>query len=232
MLEDLKKSLKNDLHLQVTVWDPDDDAVEHTFTSYIMEHAGNMFRFAPPMANAKVITPLIRKDFLVGVVVETYPSPFIFYPIVSDEPANPSQGYWVTIPPNAEVEVFQRRKHVRIPMVVPFELEIPYGQGEKTITLPARTCDVSGGGMRFTCVRSFPKEQEMTIYLQFHEEQPKMRLKAKVVFSAENRVRKFSDDLFATACEFIELDDAEEMILVRECFHCELKQKGKPTGEK
>lgn len=224
MFDELKKALKPELRLQITVWDPDDESVEHVFNSVILEHAGAMLRIAPPpTTEGKAINPFMRKGLVVGVVMETYPAPFIFYPIINDTPQNVADGYWLTIPENTEVEVFQRRRHVRIPMTVTFELEFPIGQS--TLSIQAQTCDVSGGGMLFTSSRTFPKQQELWVHLQFDPEQPKMRLRAIVVFSRENRTQKGKNDKYATACQFIGLDAAQEMLLVRECFRCELTRK-------
>jgi len=225
MLEDLKKAIKAELRVQVTVWDPTDETVEHTFNSVIVEHAGSMLRVASPAQDARIILPLMKKGFVVGVVMETYPAPYIFYPIIHDDPKNPADGVWLMIPSNTEVEVFQRRRHVRIPMDVPFELEFP--SGLSTTTLTARTLDVSGGGMMFTSPRSFPKEEEILVILQFGPEQPRMLLKGKVVLCRENQTRKTDSDQYATALQFLGLEAAQEMLLVRECFRCELRRKQK-----
>jgi len=227
MLDELKKALKDEMRVQITIWDPNQESVEHVFNSYIMEHAGLMIRIAPPHENGKTIIPLMQQGFVVGVVLETYPAPFIFYPVIRDQVTNPSDGYWLVIPENTDIEVFQRRRHFRIPMMVPFEVEYLQGLRGDTVTAQARTCDVSGGGMRFTSSHSFAKGQEITVYLQFDEEQPMMRLKALVVFTGENRIRKFKDDVYVAACQFVGLEAAEEMLLVRECFRRELRQKQK-----
>jgi c-di-GMP-binding flagellar brake protein YcgR len=223
MLDDLKKALKAELRLQVTVWDPDDESAEHAFSSFVMEAAGSMMRIAPPAENADKIIPLMKKGFVVGVVMETYPSPYIFYPIIHIDPVKPAEGIWLMIPNNTEIEVFQRRRHVRIPMEVPIDLE--FANGAMTVSMPARTIDVSGGGLMFNSQRCFPKDEELTIYLQFDLEQPRMVLPSKVVLSRENRTPKREDDRFSTAVQFVGLDAAKEMLLVRECFRCELRRK-------
>ena len=227
MLDELKKALKDEIRVQVTVWDPDRESVEHVFNSYIIEHEGLSLRIAPPHENSNTIIPLMKQGYVIGVVMETYPAPFIFYPVIRDEVTNPAEGYWLVIPENTDIEVFQRRRHVRIPMVVPFEVEFLQGLRGETMTVPARTCDVSGGGIRFTSSFHFTKGQNITIHLQFDDEQPLMHLKGTVVFTAENRIRKFKDDLYTAACQFMGLEAAEEMLLVRECFRRELRQKQK-----
>jgi c-di-GMP-binding flagellar brake protein YcgR len=225
MLDDLKKAIKAELRLQVTVWDPEDDTAEHTFSSFIIEGAGSMMRIAPPVEDADTIIPLMKKGFVVGVVMETYPTPYIFYPIIHNDPSNPADGIWLMIPSNTEIEVFHRRRHVRIPMEVPIDLE--FANGAMTVSMPGRTIDVSGGGLMFNSQRCFPKDETLIIYLQFDLEQPRMMLPAKVVLSRENRMPKRVEDQFSTAVQFVELDAAKEMLLVRECFRCELRRKQK-----
>ena len=226
MLDDLQKAIKPDLHIQVTVWDPNNESVEHTFDSYIAEASGLLFRIVlPHPSKASAILPLLDKGLVVGIVLETYPKPFIFYPIIADVPKNSSSGIWLKILQNAEVEVFQRRKHVRIPMVVPFEVSYRGLDINSEIRMSARTCDVSGGGLKFTSTRNFSKDQKLNIYIQFDDEQPSIELKATVVFSKENLIRRHQDDLYATACQFYDIDNAKEMMVVRECFRRELQRK-------
>jgi c-di-GMP-binding flagellar brake protein YcgR len=220
MFEELQKALKPDLRTQITVWDPGDDTVEYTFSSYVMEIDGAFFMVAPPNKQMGQILPLMQKDMVVGVVLETYPNPYILYPVIYAQPSSPDSGYWLQIPKDPQIEIVQRRRHVRIPMVLPMEIE--YELGPKWIPLEARTEDVSGGGMRFTSPRSFFKGQKLLIHIRFNNELPIMHLKAHVVFSAENRIRKRPDDIYATACQFEELDDQQEMLIVRECFRREL----------
>ncbi len=226
MLDDLQKAIKPDLNVQVTVWDPNNESVELTFDSYVAEASGLLFRIGPPnKSKAPSVLPLLDKGLVVGIVLETYPKPFIFYPIIAEVPKDPAQGIWLKILQNAEVEVFQRRKHVRIPMVLPFEITYSGLEKNSEIRMAARTCDVSGGGLRFTSSKIFSKEQKLGIHIQFDDDQPIMALKATVIFSKENLIRRHQDDLYSTACQFYDIDNAKEMILVRECFRRELKRK-------
>lgn len=220
MLSELQKALVKDQKVQITVWDPQNEAAEYTFGSYVVESVGLLFRVALPASQVTNIFPLLRCGATVGVVLETYPNPYIFYPAIHQEPPSLQSPFWLKIPENAEIEVIQRRRHVRIPMVIPFDLQ--YEIAGRPITVNARTEDVSGGGMRFTSIRLFPKDQEITVNLKLSPAEPPLRLKAKVVFSAQNRIKMQPDDLYTTACQFLELDDAEEMVLVRECFRREL----------
>jgi hypothetical protein len=227
MLSDLQKAIKADLRVQVTVWDPNNESAEYTFSSYVMEGTGLRFKIAPPDEEPTTILPLMTEGIAVGVVLDAYPAPFIFYPIIQDVPLHPAQGYWLSIPYNAEVEIFQRRRHVRIPMIVPVELEFPSIGAGANMKIPARTSDLSGGGMRFTSSRNLSGGEVLIVHLQFDAEQPMMDLTASVIFSTGNRVRKHPDDLYSTACQFLKLNDAQEMMIVRECFRCELKLKQK-----
>jgi hypothetical protein len=79
--------------------------------------------------------------------------------------------------------------------------------------------------MRFTSVTLFPVGKEIEIQIQFNPNLPILNLKAKVVMSNQNRLRRQADDLYTTACQFLDMDDAREMIIVRECFRRELGRK-------
>jgi hypothetical protein len=225
MLDELQKVLAKNQKIQVTVWDPDDDTMEYTFPSFVMNRVGALFMVAAPTVHPQKIIPLLQKDVTVGAVLETYPNPFIFYPVVHSLPEDGKSGYWLRIPENTPVEVIQRRKHVRIPMVVPLEVEYQLAGLPDKLKIAARTEDVSGGGLRFNSVTLFPVGQEVMLHIQLNPSIPMLHLKAKVVVSMQNRLRKQADDMYTTACQFIELDDAREMVIVRECFRRELKLK-------
>lgn len=220
MSAEWQKSLVINQKVQVTVWDPQDDTVEYSFTSHITEVGGNMFSLAPPTKQAALIYPLLQQGVVVGAMIETNPSPYIFYPLIALKPASENSDFWLKIPENTQVEFIQRRRHVRIPMVIPFELE--YLLSGRPIPMSALTEDLSGGGMRFTCTHMFPLGQELNIKLPLTLVGQVLQLKAKVVFTAQSRHKKASEELYAVACQFQGLDDAQETALVRECFHREL----------
>lgn len=223
MLQELEKTLAVNQKVQVTVWDPDNDTVEHSFPSFVADVEGRFLLIAPPTTHADKIVPLMQKGLVVGIVLETYPNPYIFYPVIHSSQTQPKPGFWLRILDSTQVEMVQRRRHVRIPMVLPVEVE--YQIGPRWLEQKARTEDVSGGGMKFTGPRLFYKDQLLRLRFRFNEEADWMDLKAKVVFSTENRVKKKPDDLYATACQFYDIDDMHEMLIVRECFARELKLK-------
>jgi hypothetical protein len=224
MLKDLLNTIAVNQRVQVTVWDPADDQVEHTFASFITEVGGSLFEIAPPKDRGDKIEPHMQKDLVVGIVLEAYPNPFIFYPVIhSIQKKEGRNAYWLKILDNSDIEVIQRRRHVRIPMVLPIKIE--YQLGANWLDIQARTEDMSGGGMRFTSPKLFFKGQNLKVHIQFNPDLPLMRLNAKVVFGTENRVRKHPEDTYAAACQFHELEDAEEMIIVRECFRREIGMK-------
>jgi hypothetical protein len=221
MLFELQKALVLNQRVELTVWDPDNDSVEHSFQGFVMKACGSQFQLTlPPVAQAAAILPLLQPGLVTGAVVEAYPSPYIFYPIIHSSPQSPESGFWLKIPENPQIELLQNRRHVRIPMIIPFNLE--YAVSGRSMAMQARTEDVSGGGMRFTSIRQFPQGQDLLISLSINPSAPTLRLKARVVFSVENRLKKQPDDLYSTACQFVDLTDAEEMLLVRECFKREL----------
>jgi c-di-GMP-binding flagellar brake protein YcgR len=224
MSDEWQKALVINQKVQVTVWDVQDDTVEYSFNSHITEVGGNMLALAPPTKQAALIYPLLQQGVVLGVMIETDPSPYIFYPLIASEPASENSDFWLKIPENTQVEFVQWRRHVRIPMVIPFELE--YLLSGCPIPMSAHTEDLSGGGMRFTCARMFPLGQELNIKLPLTLVGQVLQLKAKVVFSAQKSPHKMaSEDLYIVACQFQDLKDVQEMALVRECFRRELDPK-------
>lgn len=221
MFAELQKALSVNQKVKITVWHPQDDNIEYTYTSVIQELAGHLLLVTPPTTeDAAEILPLMALGVTVGAVIETYPNPFIFYPTIQSAPSVAEEGFWLKIPEEPRVSVIQRRKHVRIPMVIPFSFE--YLVAERWIPMTARTEDVSGGGMRFTSLRLFLMGQELSVHLPMGPSQSMLHLKAKVVYSAQNRIKKQPEDIYVTSCQFLDLDDVQEMALVRECFRREL----------
>lgn len=226
MLQELRQALSVQQKIQITVWDPERENVEYTFESFIKDIGGLMVLIAAPATQPDKIAPLLQKDRIVGAVLETYPLPLIFYPVIlGPAEQTPEKGYWLKIPEDGTVEILQRRRHVRVPIVLPLEVNYRLGSPEKALSLSARTEDLSGGGLRFTAMRSFLKGQMLSLHLKLSPNLPAIDLKAEVVTSISNRIRKQPDDLYATACRFVDLEDAQEMLLVRECFRRELEMR-------
>lgn len=222
MFAELQKILNVGQKVQITVWHPQDDNIEYAFAANICEMAGHLLKVALPGDVDEAVLPLLEQGVVVGVVVETYPNPYIFYPAIQSPLDSLNREFWLKIPEDVQVSTVQRRKHVRVPMVIPIQLE--YLIAERWIPIAARTEDVSGGGVRFTSLRLFLMGQELRIHLPFGPSESILHLKAKVVYSAQNRIKKQAEDIYVTSCQFLDLDDAQEMALVRECFRRELRR--------
>jgi c-di-GMP-binding flagellar brake protein YcgR len=233
-LKQLQKELVVNKRLEVTVWSLDNDELEFTFHSTILAVDGHHFFISPPPQAQADINRHMEQGLVVGVVLDSYPNPLIFYPIVHmHDDSYP--GYWLRIPQNCQIEVVQRRRHVRIPMNLPIEVEYKVRE-DHWLSVNATTEDVSGGGLRFTCSRAFPKEQALLIHIVFvddsplpskqqEEPSPPLKLPAKVVFSVENRSPKRPAEVYSIACQFADLTEQQEMIIMRECFKRELRLK-------
>lgn len=224
LLKELQRALLVHQRLQVTVWDPEDSEFEYTFDSVVLDVEGLTFKIAPPSGAIERVHSLLSSGVIVGMLMDAYPNPFIFYPVVHLYQPRPIPGYWLKIPEDCSIEVVQRRKHVRIPMTVPLVVEFQglIDDEMQWCRVNATTEDVSGGGMRITSPRKFVPNEEIRIRVKFNRDLPELNLEARVVFSVENRVRVKDDDFFATACQFINLDKHTETIIVRECFRREL----------
>lgn len=223
MLTDLQKALVANQKIQLTVWDAQDDTLEFHYHSCIQDADFPFFKVAPPIGpEAEQIAIRMQEGVIVGAIVEAHPAPFIFYPIVHSRQGNPASAFWLKVSENPNIEVMQRRRHVRIPMVIPVEVE--FEAGTRWLSLPAFTEDLSGGGMRFTSPRRFSSGECLQLRFHVNDGQELLKLKGKVVLSVENRIRRRHDDLYATACSFYDIEDRQEMLIVRECFQRELKR--------
>lgn len=229
MLNELKQSLALDEKLEITIWDPANESVEHIFPSCIKEVNDLMIRAALPGTGLLPrILPLLQPNTVTGVILDVYPSPFLFYPIIQSPADLKTGSFWLRIPETTQIETIQRRRHVRIPMSVPFMVD--FVLAGKTMSIPAHTEDVSGGGLKFASQRLFLKDQELVTHLQLSPETPTLHLRSTVVFSAENRVRRHPNDLYSTACQFHDLEEAQETIIMKECFRRELGLKKQRAG--
>jgi hypothetical protein len=223
MLDTLQKHLQPDTRLEITVWDPENENSEHHFTSFIEAVGGLNIRIAGPGPSKSLkITPLLAPGLVIGILLDANPSPFLFYPVVQSR-TDDGESYWLQIPPSAEVQRLKLRGHVRITMVVPFEVE--YALANSLIRMKARTEDLSGGGLKFSSSKKFLKDQILRLRIQLNPELPELSLSGKVVYSSENQRPRYTDDLFVTACQFVNLTPVDENIIMRECFRRELGMK-------
>jgi c-di-GMP-binding flagellar brake protein YcgR len=224
MLAQLQKALVVNQKIQLTVWDLQNEQLEFQYHSYVMDVDTPFFKVAPPPpAQAKEIEPRLISGVVVGAILEAYPAPFVFYPIVhAPAKGNPPEGFWLKIPENPQIEVMQLRRHVRIPMRLPVKVE--FTQMGKWFSIDGYTEDMSGGGLRFTSSRQFEKKQELLIHLRVENDTELLKLRSSVVYTGENRICRNADDLYATAVQFLELDARQEMLIMRECFRRELKK--------
>lgn len=221
MLDKLQKALALQQELQVFVWDPNNDKVEISFPSHIMEISDLSFEIAGPIALKHKVAPLLTVGTVICVLLEINPTPLMFYPVISALPNTADSGYWLKIPNDVQVEETQRRKHVRVPMIIPFQLEYLMPNG-KWLSIDARTRNLSGGGMSFTCIRLFPKGQLLKVRIELSSSKIPLFLSANVITSQQNTMRRQPDDLYTTSCQFKDLDQAHETLLMRECFYREL----------
>jgi len=217
MNTELINVLNKHQRLQVSVWDPKDDAFEFHYNSFLIEARPPRLKVALPIEPAGHILPLLQPGLMIGIFLESYPTPYIFYPLIHDKPDD--EGFWLNIPDDVKAEGFHIREHVRVRMFLP--VEITYNLSPPQV-LQGTTEDMSGGGLRFTTSRQFVLNEEISLRFRFHDDTPLLTVQAKVVHSSENRVRRSPRDLYATSCKFINLKEQEESLIMRECFRQEL----------
>jgi c-di-GMP-binding flagellar brake protein YcgR len=222
LLFELQKALKAEQSLLITVWDPKNEKTEYTFPSYVITVEGFRVQIAGPAPQAVKLAPLLQPNTIIGIVLEINPAPFIFYPTI--ESVESDGSCWMTLSKDSQVEKFQNRNHVRIAMITPFQFEYQSEEG-KWLPMSARTVDLSGGGVKFTCPQAFEKGTILKIFLKFGPDTPMLILKGKVVFSAENRFCQKPEDFYTTGCQFFDLNESQETLLMKECFRRELHLK-------
>src|SRR5438034_10749395 len=99
MLHELQVQLQPDLRVEVTVWDPSQEAVQHTFESDVEAVSDLKFRIAGPgVGSAARVMPLMITKATVGVILHAIPSPYLFYPVVySHEVTGRDSSFWLRI---------------------------------------------------------------------------------------------------------------------------------------
>lgn len=214
MLDELCNALRINQKVQITVWDPQDNAIEHQFPSYIMDVETRRFLIAPPARDTEGILSLMQPGYLAGVVLELPNNPYILYPSVYRHQIRP-EGIWFQLSSDTVIETVYRRRHVRIPMRLP--LRIQHLDDSST----AITEDISGGGIRFSTDKAYPLGVTLSLQLRFSPQGPLLELEARVL-QVERSTKLAPDELYSVACEFHNLSNAHESIIMRECFRKEL----------
>lgn len=232
MLKKLQAHLRISQVLQVTVWNPLDDAVEYTFPASIEETAGTLVRLSPENGFFPAEIPsLLQRETIVGIFLEACPTPFLFYPKVQIPPVDKTGYFWIRLSEDMAIEPLQIRRHVRVPFVTIFEAapwqeHAPSGEEEELHYLPARTVDISGGGLKFLSNVEFRPEQALALRLKLDPKEPVLLLKAFVIACEERRLRRqFPEWRYAVACRFAELNPTQERLIMKECFRRELSLK-------
>jgi hypothetical protein len=232
LLKTLQAHLRTSPTLQVTVWNPLDETVEYTFPASIAETAGTLVRLSPePGFFSADVPPLLQRDAIVGIFLEACPTPFLFYPKVQIPPAEKTGCFWIRLNEDMSIEPLRIRRHVRIPLVTPFEVALRQaggtGEGEPQY-LPAQTVDISGGGLKFTSPAPFQSEQALSLRLKLDTKEPPLLLKAVVILCEEKHLpQQPSEWRYVVACRFVDPTPVQERLIMKECFRRELSLKNR-----
>ncbi len=224
LLNRLQSYLKPSQMLQLTVWDPDDEAVEYVAQGVIRESTGFLVRVFfneddfPPEA-----VPLFVQGVIVGVFLEVNPAPLMFYPKLHSVSFGRRTEVWLRLAPETNIEVLQNRAHVRVTMRIPFQV----GSIEEGSIHPAYTVDMSGGGLKLNCDIPYEPGQMLTIQLSLFPGN-NMVLKGQVISAAKNPlVQLHPQERYTLTCCFIDLEPALETLIMKECFRRELMLKNR-----
>jgi hypothetical protein len=238
----LEEYLKTNQKIDVTVWKNDTDEGT-TFYGFIKdckfsgENKGSIL-VSPPPASLSHVLSYLKPGLILGVATVFNQKPVLFYPLVQSVQRQGIIGIWLGIYPDTQYEVVQRRKHVRIAMSIPIKVETMMEAGHFG-TFQGITLNVSGGGVRFASAKLLQEGQPLHIHMRFSDEiianplpsqkptEPSQLLKlpGEVVFSKVNAFSNSYEEKYVTGVRFVDLNEQQESIIVRECFRRELGMK-------
>jgi c-di-GMP-binding flagellar brake protein YcgR len=220
---DIKSLLQPNQELELTVWDEEDED-GLTYTAKIKQTKANHILVDMPLSQPVLMRRMVV-GVLVGAVASLYQDVVIFYPVIHERQDTGEIGFWLRLP--EQYEVVQRRRHVRVPMEIPFQVDCYVGVSRQSHD--ALTLNLSGGGVRFSCARQFVTGELIKLRLQLNGNTPAMTLSGEVVFSQVNGNRKGSHFEYVTAVQFKGLTHQQEAALVGECFRREIRMRPPET---
>lgn len=234
----LETYIERNRKIEVTIWESDDDEGV-SFSSSILDFRNNRIFIDQPRGQDVTIASKIKMGYLVGVVLPTENNLVMFYPLVASDPLQSNTGIILSISPETQFEVIQRRRYIRVPCTLPLKLEL-LQDGKVVHQMNARTVNISAGGMKISSAILFENEQTLWVYLRLSDlrayestpqereasgEDSMLKLAAKVVFSQNIQYPKNAEDKYMAGLCFTNLSENQEAMLMRECFRRELTLK-------
>ncbi|WP_232696296.1 flagellar brake protein [Brevibacillus daliensis] len=128
--------------------------------------------------------------------------------------------------PKEEIVRTQRRGYLRVQASL--EISISYLKGKNKQTFLARTIDISGGGLAFTCPKHyiFHEQQELEIWLSLPSKNGSVShsfSKARVI-----RVNQQEHSSFSwVSVKYTEISEADRAKIVRICYERQLEDRQK-----
>lgn len=210
--------LTPDVVLEITTWKDNQDDLGMTFEGRIAKVEGERF-FVVPTPNVFVsVHALVNPPVLVGLMFHVQSDLYILYPTLERfEVTEEAKGLWLHIPKTIKMEMSKRRAFIRVKA----ELDITI----MPMMIQTKTIDLSGGGVQFACGRSMPVDQVLYLEIQFRKDEEPLKFMANVVLSRDNALKTGPNDHYAVSCQFMNLTEHQQAMLVAECFKIELGQK-------
>lgn len=224
--ESLQQELNPNREIEVTLWNRTAEDFEYTFRTRILSVAESLFLIPAPREHEALMEPGI----LVGAVLNTRSRSYIFYPKVIRYQYQKPSGYWLQLTDDVGIQTQQRRQHVRAEIVMPIRVELE-ASPDHYIEVRAETCDISGGGVKFTTSRPFKSGDCLLVCIDFpnrnelEDEPVRLKLDTEVVFCRENPKPASQAEMYVTAGKFVDIADKDEMVIVGECFRWELSRR-------
>jgi hypothetical protein len=242
---EIEDFLQSGQKIEVTVWDSEeDDSDGYSFPSLIRDYREGRLFIENPRGDDAPLFDKLKPGYLVGVVAATEASLLMFYPRVSSTSNRGSYGTILSLDSDTQYEIIQRRKLIRVPFTVPVQVDI-LRNGEVLHRVEAKTVNISGGGLRIASPFHFDVGQLLLVFLKLgdlrgaapgtgadpdgYSDRAILKLSARVVFSQQNNNPLGSADKFFAGVCFDNLSEAQQTILMRECFRRELSLRRNKT---
>ncbi|MEB3286160.1 MAG: PilZ domain-containing protein [Vampirovibrionales bacterium] len=215
LIAELRKVLKPDDVLELTIWVNEEDEEGLTFLAAIERIEDGYYLITPPQSAYLKLQDKLTLPLVIGALYGNASSPFLFYPSLVNVETIKTKGYWLSLPETMDIKTIQQRSFVRVKARVPVIIE----NDEET---PAYTLDISGGGLQFACAKQYMAGETLSLKIRFDTEVPLDWIKARVVKCGENPLSSRLEEAYSTACQFMDLPDSAQKRIVSECFRLEV----------
>lgn len=207
---------------------PQDNEDKLTYLSYIkdMENDRVLFIDVPSRQRQKIH---LKVGGQILVSITSKDAIYTFTAKILKTQLHPIVGYWVQR--NSDFTRYQRRKYLRVPIVLPLECKMVDEDGD-VLEIPVELRDLSAGGISLTTKEDLNKYKEkgrFFIYLEFPDPIDDLITECRFIMCRPLNPNASPREMFyVVALEFLEIDPEMIEVISRFCFkyQIELKRKG------